>query len=540
MLPQVAAIFFLILAISPEAKWRLRDPSASAAANADLQTLVELGFYAGIGAWALWHLLRGWSSERYRLQTIGPAVLVLVAATLLIVSTGVLAVSSRSMTRSVQYGVMTVMTMVVFWESRGNTQFFEAFWRLVRRGFIVFAILATAVTAVVPSFDGSFDDAGIRRYGWMEIHPITTAGMLGVALIAIFGAYLGLPDRLAFRRHFRILAFGLSAAFLGLLVLTNSRGATIATGLALVMLVTATPRKRLRRFAMLGLIVMIAVALAYFTSEGGSSQLQTFVNRGQTTEQLLSLSQRTTLFEIGMGYFAESPVFGHGYMIPGTLLRTHFVWAGHAHNVALEIMMGLGLVGLSVFILLIGLIIRGIWLGAHTATGRLTGIPAEASALITLILVQGVISDGFGGPVGWEVGLLMLTVLMSDLGRHWRTQPMPAHGGALVSTPDVAAPLPPAPVRIHPTGAAPMPVTGPPQAMQIDVNTATAEQLTALPGIGRRMATRIITYRSDRGGFTSVDDLLGVRGIGRIVMARLRPQVTVVAPQGRMLRLRRW
>jgi competence ComEA-like helix-hairpin-helix protein len=535
-LPKVAAVFFLLLAIAPEAKWRMRDPSASAAGSADLQTAVELGFYALVGTWAMWHILRGWTGERYRLQTIGPATLIFIGATLLILTTGSLAVSSRSLIRAVQYTIMTATVLVIWWESRGNARFFEVVWLWVRRGFIIFGVFATAVTAVVPSFDGSFDDRGIRRYGWMEIHPITTAGMLAVALLAIFGIYLGLPDRAVLRRWIRLATFGFATVFFGLLILTNSRGATAAAGVALVTLIVLTPRNRMRRFALLALLVVLGLAIAWFTTEGGSSQLQGFVNRGQTTEQVLSLSQRTTLFEIGMEYVAEKPVFGHGYMIPGTLLRTHFEWAGHAHNVALEIVMGLGFVGLGVFLLLVFVVIWGLAMGLRSTMGRITGIPSEGMALIVLILVQGVISDGFGGPVGWEVGVLSLAVLMSDLGRHWRRRPLEASAGRRV---EALTDLPidtPAALEADLAVA----IGDGTSDHRVDLNRASADQLTTLPGVGSRIASRIVALRTRKGRFVSVEELIEVRGIGRITLSRMRPHAKVEPAERHILSQRRW
>ena len=49
----------------------------------------------------------------------------------------------------------------------------------------------------------------------------------------------------------------------------------------------------------------------------------------------------------------------------------------------------------------------------------------------------------------------------------------------------------------------------------IEINTATKSDLTALPGIGDAMAERIIRYRQEHKSFTSLDDLLHVKGIGK-------------------------
>jgi len=57
---------------------------------------------------------------------------------------------------------------------------------------------------------------------------------------------------------------------------------------------------------------------------------------------------------------------------------------------------------------------------------------------------------------------------------------------------------------------------------RIDINTTGMEGLALLPGIGRALAVRIIEQRAELGGFSSVDQLLGVEGIGPKKLASIK------------------
>ena len=62
---------------------------------------------------------------------------------------------------------------------------------------------------------------------------------------------------------------------------------------------------------------------------------------------------------------------------------------------------------------------------------------------------------------------------------------------------------------------------------QIDLNTATAEQLDSLPGIGPVTASKILAWRTEHGRFSVVDELAEVPGIGPKTLAELRSHVRV-------------
>jgi len=62
---------------------------------------------------------------------------------------------------------------------------------------------------------------------------------------------------------------------------------------------------------------------------------------------------------------------------------------------------------------------------------------------------------------------------------------------------------------------------------KVNINTATAEELDTLPGIGPAIAQRIIEYRQANGTFQSIEEIKNVSGIGDKLFERLKDLITV-------------
>jgi competence protein ComEA len=82
----------------------------------------------------------------------------------------------------------------------------------------------------------------------------------------------------------------------------------------------------------------------------------------------------------------------------------------------------------------------------------------------------------------------------------------------------------PAPVGL---AASAVPSPGAPGGPLVNLNTASESELEGLPEVGPVTAQAILAWRSEHGGFTSVDELLEVDGIGDATLGRLAPYVTV-------------
>ena len=66
----------------------------------------------------------------------------------------------------------------------------------------------------------------------------------------------------------------------------------------------------------------------------------------------------------------------------------------------------------------------------------------------------------------------------------------------------------------------------------LDLNRATEQDFDALPGIGPKLAERIMEHRQSVGAFRSLDELREVKGIGKKKFERIRPLVTVSPEAG--------
>lgn len=64
----------------------------------------------------------------------------------------------------------------------------------------------------------------------------------------------------------------------------------------------------------------------------------------------------------------------------------------------------------------------------------------------------------------------------------------------------------------------------------ISINSATIEELILLPGIGYVIAKRILEYRRKNNGFKSTDEIMMVKGIGKVKFEKIKDKICVENP----------
>jgi competence protein ComEA len=127
--------------------------------------------------------------------------------------------------------------------------------------------------------------------------------------------------------------------------------------------------------------------------------------------------------------------------------------------------------------------------------------------------VQDVVTAAGGPTADADLQAVALAARVTDGGRVY----VPRQGEA----------LPPGATPPGMAAGGRVPVTAPTPSAPLDLNEATVDELDALPGVGPATAKAIVDYRTDHGPFSSVDDLLDVRGIGPAKLDAFRNLVRV-------------
>ena len=70
-----------------------------------------------------------------------------------------------------------------------------------------------------------------------------------------------------------------------------------------------------------------------------------------------------------------------------------------------------------------------------------------------------------------------------------------------------------------------------PDTLIVNLNVATQAELNLLPGVGEKLASDILKYRDELGGFESIDQLMDIRGIKEGRLLSLKKHVTVSGKQ---------
>ena len=140
-------------------------------------------------------------------------------------------------------------------------------------------------------------------------------------------------------RRFSRIAFFLGAAAISFFIVyrMQSRGAIFGSVAALLFVLVVS--SRMRRYALPFAAISIVMILILDSPASVSNRIATYLERGQTREQFLSMTGRTHAYELGLAAFQDAPLFGRGQWADRIILNIH------SHNSYLQALLNGGIVG---------------------------------------------------------------------------------------------------------------------------------------------------------------------------------------------------
>ena len=404
-----AAFAVAALGMAVDFRFRRRDPLLATGGDSDAQILFELAVWAGGAVWLVMRTLRSgryaWINAPARLskviQTLGVFVILICFTSLYSPAPAV------SMVRAAQWVILFGLVASLSADLRSLNSL-EEFWIASRRAIWIVGTLAIVVSATVP-IAPSFDSEG--RYRLFEMGPVGVGLFLGLLIVTLVGSYLGIEDPFFQTRGGQALRLVALVLFVVLLVMTKTRGAMMATVGGVGVSLWYAGGKNAKRLTLLAVSVLFGVVL----SGALNAVIESVIFRGQTGSDLAGFSGRVDLAADAIPLINENLFFGHGYLAA----RVEFLdlaWgAGSAHNVFIEVIFSMGLVGLLVLIAVLVRLVEAQRRLLKAGTDRQRAAAVESAALLVFLLLLGTTEQGFAKP-GIEAVALTWSVLLATAG----------------------------------------------------------------------------------------------------------------------------
>lgn len=404
------AIALVAITLASDTKFRLKGSATAAGGSADTLILLEVGLYLLVAAYLL-----GWRVGRLRIgRWPTPYVAFAVYTALVVLSVSYAVYTDYAVIRAVQSVILLALIGVAIAE-RDVAHFHRA-----AHLFMAATAVMVVIGLVLPSERGPLQ---LDRFNWLAVHPVVVGLYCAIAVVlgVMYCVSSGAPDAQLGAPRWAYAGYTVFVA--AALIQTHTRGAAAGALVAVVVGLWVGTSAHRRVEYLLGLLVVSTVLLL---SAGGL--FLEFAQRGETNADLVTLNNRTSLWELAFEAFNEQPVFGYG--VGST--RGMFVEAtglGGGHNAAVNVMVDLGAAGLLAWgaVLLTTLY----WFAVSRRTAALRRDRAIGFAVLTALAVDSLFFEGLGGPTNVAAFWLALLVGWASVlqQRSWLTPPTAAAPG---------------------------------------------------------------------------------------------------------------
>ena len=373
-------ISVLTIIVASDYQFRNRPPEAALGASLDTTIVIELACYGLVAAYLLF--VHG---GPMRVRSVHPTIYF---AALLV---GLMTLS-LTYTPTPQYAVVRVFQMVIVFSltviaaakaTRGD------FHRLAH-GFMVLVALFVAYGIAVPSV--AVNERQVGRFTWFAIHPTVSGILAGLATLMAL-AYVTASRRSRPGPTWPQPAYvGLLVVNGGALIAAQTRGAIGGVVAGAVVLLVASRREARSRIELIlaGLVVVAGLILLF------GAQIMSYFVRGEEPEQLATLNSRTDLWGIALDAFGKKPMFGYGVTSSRSIFYDE-LGLGGGHNAFVNILVELGAVGVTIWVVLIGLILGGIMHLRRNGPDEVIVDRALLLGVMVFLIVDGMFYEGIGG-----------------------------------------------------------------------------------------------------------------------------------------------
>lgn len=241
------------------------------------------------------------------------------------------------------------------------------------------------------------------RFTWVHTHTVTAASMLAIGLVLAVGL-LTIPPPGPRPRQATALLVGCIVVITAALFMTKTRG-SIGGALVGLLVYTVLRVSSRRRPGVVTLLTIGVGGLLYFTLP----VIEEFITRGEPTEGVTTLSNRTELWSVAWVEFQRKPLFGWG-LTASRGLFFDAVQLGGAHNAFVNAAVDGGLIGLTAWlaVLVVAMVwMRRTWVRLPATRPQL----AVCAAILATMVVNGITMEGLGSGAG--ASFLTLCILIA-------------------------------------------------------------------------------------------------------------------------------
>jgi O-antigen ligase len=397
-------------------KFRMRDPQALVGGDIDGQVMFELVLFSAVILIALRNalrlrpaLLRPGGTELLLSGYVGLALASVIWATYVNITA----------VRAVQLAILLLFAVVAV---RILTP--QRLLKVLLASVVSYVLILSGLVFMFPHGAGGPHWTSPRpRFCWFAEHPLTAATHAGSALILLLAFTLFDPARRKdspLRQMPTWLMIGILA---GVLLLTRSRAALLATTAATLILFVrafiigahAVRTKLSMAFVLLWTGLVSGMLLQQLgRPDPTQSRLGGFFMRGQTLDELATLSSRDLIWKEVLVLFAEQPLVGYGYLGSRVLLLDKISWAGDGHFHLAESLMNLGGVGTALIFLPIVFLLLSSSFFLFRSDGPDVKYRAAIAAGTIFLLLNGMSTPGFAGPPTYEVLLFFILAVVNQ------------------------------------------------------------------------------------------------------------------------------